>query len=47
MLLVFHEYIFLNLFFSMQLWLLTEGQPESIVQEIEDMVRAYVEKVIC
>lgn len=31
----------------MQLWLLTEGQPESIVQEIEDMVRAYVEKVIC
>lgn len=26
--------------------LITEGQPESIVQEIETMVRSYVEKVI-
>jgi len=26
-------------------WLFAEGQPESIVQDIENMVRSYVEKV--
>lgn len=30
----------------MRMYLYSEGQPESIVQDIETMVRSYVEKVM-
>ena len=28
------------------IWIIVDGQPESIVHDIENMVRTYIEKVI-
>jgi hypothetical protein len=44
MLLVFYAYSFYVIVCDTN-FLLTEGQQESIVQDIENMVRSYVDKV--